>query len=97
MSGSDEADKSDEEVIRELAEGDIKESLEQVVQESVEGGVQEADKEALGDEALTLNICIYVLLLLMLLSDKTVYRHAYRTFPLRRCPSMTLKNLKHGA
>ena len=54
-SNEDSAEKSDEEDIRqELAEEEIQETVEDV-QESVKGGVQEATKEALGDEAVTLN------------------------------------------
>ena len=53
-SNEDSADKSDEEDIQELAEGEIQELVEDV-QESVKGGVQEATKKALGDEAVTLN------------------------------------------
>ena len=53
-SNEDYADKSDEEDIQELTEEEIQESVEDV-QESVKGGVQEATKEALGDEAVTLN------------------------------------------
>ena len=54
-SNEDSAEKSDEEDVRqELAEEEIQETVEDV-QESVKGGVQEATKEALGDEAETLN------------------------------------------
>ena len=54
-SNEDSAEKSDEEDVRqELAEEEIQETVEDV-QESLKGGVQEATKEALGDEAETLN------------------------------------------
>ena len=53
-SNENSADNSNEEDIQELAEKEIQESVENV-QESVKGGVQEPTKEALGDEAVTLN------------------------------------------
>ena len=53
-SNENSADNSSEEDIQELAEKEIQESVENV-QESVKGGVQEPTKEALGDEAVTLN------------------------------------------